>query len=41
VLSDPTPAEREALEEALGQAIEAVRAVVLEGLEAAMNRYNR
>ena len=41
VLSDPTPAEREVLEEALARAIEAVRTLVLEGLEAAMNRYNR
>lgn len=41
VLSEPTPAEQEVLEEAIAQASEAVRAVVLEGLEAAMNRYNR
>ncbi len=41
VLSDPPPAEREVLEKAIARATEAVRAVVEEGLEAAMSRYNR
>ena len=41
VLSDPTPQEAEALKAAVIQGAEAVEAVLGEGLEAAMNRYNR
>ncbi len=41
VLSNPTSAEREALEAALARGMEAVEAILREGLEAAMNRYNR
>ncbi len=41
VLGDPTPQEAEALQTAVALAAEAVEAVVCEGLEAAMNRYNR
>ena len=41
VLSDPAPEEAEALQAATGEAAEAAETVVREGLEAAMNRYNR
>ncbi len=41
VLSDPTPQEAEALQAAAAEAAEAVETVLREGLEAAMNRYNR
>ena len=41
VLSDPTPQEAEALQAAAAKAAEAVETVLREGLEAAMNRYNR
>lgn len=40
VLGDPTPQEVKVLQDAVGRAAEAVEAVVTEGLEAAMNRYN-
>jgi PTH1 family peptidyl-tRNA hydrolase len=41
VLSDPTPQEAESLQAAAAEAAEAVETVLREGLEAAMNRYNR
>jgi PTH1 family peptidyl-tRNA hydrolase len=41
VLSDPPVQERRALDEAVAQAIDAVACMVTEGLEAAMNRFNR
>ncbi len=41
VLSDPTPQEAEALQAAAAEAAEAVETVLRDGLEAAMNRYNR
>lgn len=41
VLSEPTPQELEALQAATAKAAEAVETVLREGLEAAMNRYNR
>jgi PTH1 family peptidyl-tRNA hydrolase len=41
VLSDPTPEERDALDAAVARAIEAIECAVIEGIEAAMNRYNR
>jgi len=41
VLSDPTPQEAEALQGVVAEAAEAVETVLREGLEAAMNRYNR
>jgi len=41
VLSDPTPQEAEALQAAVAQAAEAVETLLSEGLEPAMNRYNR
>jgi PTH1 family peptidyl-tRNA hydrolase len=41
VLSDPAPEETEALQAATAEAAEAAETVVREGLEAAMNRYNR
>lgn len=41
VLSDPTPAEREQLDRAVERAIAAIECAVTEGIEAAMNRYNR
>jgi peptidyl-tRNA hydrolase, PTH1 family len=41
VLSDPPPEERRALDDAVGQAIDAVVCMMTEGLEAAMNRFNR
>lgn len=41
VLSDPTPEERRLLDAAVERAIEAVECAVREGIEAAMNKYNR
>jgi PTH1 family peptidyl-tRNA hydrolase len=41
VLSDPPPGERRLLDEAVARAIEVVACVMTEGLEAAMNRFNR
>lgn len=41
VLSDPSPEEAARLQEAIARAAEAVRSLITEGLEAAMNRYNR
>jgi len=41
VLSDPTPQEAEALQDAAAGAAEAAETLLREGLEAAMNRYNR
>jgi PTH1 family peptidyl-tRNA hydrolase len=41
VLSEPTPQEMEALQAGTAKAAEAVETVLREGLEAAMNRYNR
>jgi PTH1 family peptidyl-tRNA hydrolase len=41
VLAEPLPEEREALEEAVERAAEAVTCTLREGLSAAMNRYNR
>jgi PTH1 family peptidyl-tRNA hydrolase len=41
VLSNPTPTEQEALEEAVACAMETVETLVQAGLEAAMNRHNR
>jgi PTH1 family peptidyl-tRNA hydrolase len=41
VLNDPTPEEVEVLKAATAEAAEAVETLLREGLEAAMNRYNR
>jgi PTH1 family peptidyl-tRNA hydrolase len=41
VLSDPTPEEAKALQAAVARAAEAVETLLREGLEPAMNRYNR
>jgi PTH1 family peptidyl-tRNA hydrolase len=41
VLSDPPMEERQALDEAVAQAIDIVACMMTEGLEAAMNRFNR
>ncbi len=41
VLSDPPPEDAKALQRAVKEAVEAVEAVLEEGVEAAMNRYNR
>ncbi|HEU4760658.1 MAG TPA: aminoacyl-tRNA hydrolase [Dehalococcoidia bacterium] len=41
VLSDPTPQEAELLQAAVAQAVAAAEAVLADGVEAAMNRYNR
>jgi peptidyl-tRNA hydrolase, PTH1 family len=41
VLSDPTPQETKTLQDAVIRAAEAVAAVLGEGVEAAMNRYNK
>ena len=41
VLSDPTPQEAEALQAAAAEAAEAVETILREGVDAAMNRYNR
>jgi PTH1 family peptidyl-tRNA hydrolase len=41
VLSDPTPEEAEALQTTTAGAAEAAETVLSDGLEAAMNRYNR
>ena len=41
VLSDPTPQETKTLQNAVGNAAKAVEVVMEEGVEAAMNRYNK
>lgn len=41
VLSDPTPAERELLDTAVERAIAAIECAITDGIEAAMNQYNR
>lgn len=41
VLGDPTPAERDLLDAAVARTIEAIETAVGDGIEAAMNRYNR
>jgi PTH1 family peptidyl-tRNA hydrolase len=41
VLSDPAPEEREALDAGVARAIEAIECAIAEGVEVAMNRYNR
>ena len=41
VLGDPTPDEKAALDAAVERAIEAIECAVTDGIEAAMNRYNR
>jgi peptidyl-tRNA hydrolase, PTH1 family len=41
VLSDPTPQETKTLQNAVGRAAKAVEEILTEGVEAAMNRYNK
>ncbi len=41
VLSDPTPEEREQLDAAIERAMAAVECAITDGIEAAMNQYNR
>ena len=41
VLRDPPPNEREQLDEAIGTAIEAIDLIVRDGVEPAMNQFNR
>ena len=41
VLSDPDPDERRLLDAAVDRAIEAIECAIIEGVEAAMNKYNR
>jgi PTH1 family peptidyl-tRNA hydrolase len=41
VLSDPTPQETKTLQNAVGRAAKAVELILAEGVEAAMNRYNK
>ena len=41
VLSDPTPQETKTLQNAVGRAANAVELVLAEGVEAAMNQYNK
>jgi PTH1 family peptidyl-tRNA hydrolase len=41
VLSDPTPEERALLDAGVERAIEAIECALTDGIEAAMNRYNR
>ncbi len=41
VLSDPDPAERRVLDAAVDRAIDAIECAIVEGVEAAMNKYNR
>ncbi len=41
VLSDPPPEEAKALQAIVIEAAEAVETVIREGIEAAMNQYNR
>jgi PTH1 family peptidyl-tRNA hydrolase len=41
VLTDPTPEEREILDAAVERAIAAIECAIGEGIDAAMNRYNR
>jgi PTH1 family peptidyl-tRNA hydrolase len=41
VLSDPAPDERAALDAGVERAIEAIECAISDGVEAAMNRYNR
>jgi PTH1 family peptidyl-tRNA hydrolase len=40
VLSDPPPAERQVLDDAVARAIEAIELAIAEGVEAAMQKYN-
>ena len=40
VLSDPPPEEREALDQAVERAMEAIEVVLTQGVEAAMQQYN-
>jgi PTH1 family peptidyl-tRNA hydrolase len=41
VLSDPTPEERESLDAAVARAIEAIECAIADGIDIAMNKYNR
>lgn len=41
VLSDPPPQERALLEAGVGRAVEAIECAIAEGVDVAMNRYNR
>ena len=41
VLSDPSPQETKTLQDAVSRAAKAVETIVSEGVEAAMNRYNK
>lgn len=41
VLSDPLPDERRLLDQAVDRAVEAIELAISEGIEVAMNRYNR
>jgi PTH1 family peptidyl-tRNA hydrolase len=41
VLSDPDPDERAVLDAAVERAIEAIECAIMDGIDAAMNRYNR
>ncbi len=41
VLGDPTPDERRLLDGGVDRAVEAIECAIAEGVEAAMNRYNR
>lgn len=41
VLSDPPPDERALLDDAVARAVEAIEVAIAEGIEAAMNRFNR
>ena len=41
VLADPPPDERAKLDEAVNRAIEAILCILDDGIEAAMNRFNR
>jgi PTH1 family peptidyl-tRNA hydrolase len=41
VLGDPTPVERRLLDAGVDRAVEAIECAITEGVDAAMNRYNR
>ena len=41
VLTDPTPEERAALDAAVDRAIAAIECAIRDGIEVAMNQYNR